>query len=123
MISKLLIEQWLKAKEQLDDAKAFEKELRDDICDHYLDKKEFGTHNFIEFGYKIKAVRKANYSFDEEELKGIYDDLTSYEKKCVKYKPSLILKEYNKLLDSEKIDEVISVKDGQATLDIEFEEE
>lgn len=117
-ITQELLENWLDAKATLDAAKKEEADLRSQICLSLLEGKTEGTHNFSMFGYDLKAVKKLNYTLDANIDVAL---LTEEEQECIKFKPSLLMKNYKACVDTSILDEYISVKDGMPTLSIEQE--
>lgn len=103
---------------QLSEVKEKEMELRLDICSEILKGKKVGTNNFTEGGLKIKAVKKVNHKLDEDELSEVYDDMSDEETACIKFKPSLIKKNYDALAESPILDEVLTVEDATPSLKI-----
>jgi len=114
------LENWLDAKATLDAAKKSEMELRKQICDELLADKPEGTNNFNLFGYDIKAVKKFTYSLDPD-----FDDtmLTDDEKECIRFKPSLVLGRYKKLIEPGALDDYVTVTEATPTLSISLNEE
>lgn len=115
--------QWIEAKAELDKWKKVESDLRIKICDHFLEGASVGTHNFTAGSFKIKAVKSINTSIDESELSFIWDDLTEEEQDCVKYKPSLVAKNYKECEDHSTLDQAIVTKPAMPSLSIEYIED
>lgn len=103
---------------KLREIKAEEMKLRLDICAELLKKAPVGLSKVIDEGLLIKATRKVTYKLDEEELEGIYDDLSDAEMACIKFKPNLILKNYKMLDDAPLLNDLITVQEATPTLDI-----
>ncbi len=118
-----LFDDHIEAQENLKYWKERELELRLKICNPLLEGKSVGTHNIKKGKYKLKACKKVNYNFDEEILDNNWDDLSDDEQDCVKFKPSLRLKEYKNLHDRKLLDEAIEVVPATPTLNIEYVEE
>lgn len=124
-----LLLRWQNAKNALELAKETELELRNEIVAGVFDPtKEEGTETFeLGNGYKIKAVKKLNYTLNNED-DAVDRALTKIEKlgaegkfiadRLVKWKPDLSISEYRQLGDKYKkhIDEVLTVKPGTPSL-------
>jgi hypothetical protein len=132
----LLTQNWLNAKATLDAAKETEAQLRRELVAFVADPNKIsGTENIeLGNGYKLKAVKKINYTFVSNKegidvADAVDDVLTEIEnlgadgkfiaERLVKWKPELSLSEY-KLLDAKckaLIDSVIQTKEGLPTLE------
>ena len=123
MITKSKIIKWLQASAKLQHYKAIEAELRKEIADAILEGKATGVHHDYRLGYHIKATKKTNISVDELALAAIWNDLSEAEKDSIKYKPSLVSKNYKKLDDSSMLDHCIIAKPGMPGLEITLIEE
>lgn len=108
---------WIKAKSKLDFWKKEEANLRVEICEHFLAEKPVGTYNFNKGLFKIKASKKLSISMDEKALSFIYDDLSYEQQNCIKYEPSLIIKEY-KACEHDLLDMAVVSKPAMPTLSI-----
>jgi len=110
---------WIEAKTSLDIWKKKEANLRTKICDELLIGKTVGTHNFTKGRYMLKAVKKISISIDEELLSFVWDDLSTEEQACVKFKPSIISKEYKNCDEHIGLDQAITTKPAMPSLSIE----
>lgn len=117
-------DEWMEAKSKFDHYKSLENKLRKEICDHLLEGKITGTHNFDDFpGYRVKAVKKVSHSIDNDVLSFIYDEMTKEEQECIDFKPNLSISKYKKLEDHSVIDDAIIVKPAMPSLEIKVDEE
>jgi len=110
---------------ELKEWKATEIKLRNQITDVLLEGADPGTHNFNIGEFKIKTVKKLNYSFDRETLAQLIEDeqLSDEELALIRWSPDLKLGDYKKAeCDLEGINEALIVKPAQPTLEIKLGE-
>ena len=115
--------QWQNAKDQLDKWKKLEHDLRVEICDQLLFGKEYGTHKRDFEGYRLTAIRVANYSLDQKGINDLYTGglLTAEEENLIKVKYELSISNYKKAnFDTSKIDSLITLKDGLPQLSLTY---
>lgn len=118
MVTLIDIEAWVTSKEKLDAAKAKEVELRLLICEQILDGKIKGSFKSTIEGYVLTATAKLNNKVDADLLKTIWEELSPEEKRCIKFKPNLIAKEYNKLKGTYELFRAVDSKPGTPSLAI-----
>ena len=112
------LEDYRKLKAILTEIKESEMALRLEIVDEIASNVTKGTHNFTEYeGFKVKVVTKLNYSIDESVLEEL--PLTDEERECIRWKPSLKMKEFN-ASDTPNLIEAIMTKDAAPTLTVEL---
>lgn len=121
---KNIYDKWIEIKNKLAELKREELELRNEIIDAFTDKNTYseGTLKFNEGEYNLTIGIGINRRIDESVLDNIYDDLTEEEKAVIKFKPSLVMKEYKNLSGDEKLFEAIIERPSQPTLKIEKDE-
>jgi len=119
--SESTIVKWVKASDALKQAKKLELELRLGICEDILGDKIKGTKKAKIGQYSLTATAKLTNKLDEVLLKTVWKDLSDSEKECVKFKPSLIVAEYNTLDDGMLIHRAIESKPGTPSLAIKEE--
>lgn len=111
------LEEWMKAKIELEEIKKKEMNLRLVLCKKILKGIVKGSRSENIGEYKVTATAKINTSVDEDALSEIWNDLSNEEKACFKYKPSLILRQYNSLPNEKKrIYSALISKPGTPTL-------
>ena len=118
----MLIEDWIETKRILDESKKKELDLRNQIMQKYNNRILEGIEKHKEGSYNIKITRKITRSLDEAELNSIFSSLSDEEKAAIKYKPSLVAKEFKLLKGDEKLFDVITIKPALASLEITFDE-
>jgi len=116
MINEKLIKNWLEWKDDLAFAKENELKFRKEICEHILGDKIKGSKKGTIGKYVLTASAKLNIKVDDELLESMWEELSDGEKACIKYKPSLIAKEYNSLDGAMKLHRCIDSKPGTPTL-------
>lgn len=124
-----MLRQWQSAKITLDEFKAREAHLRQEICAQLLSGATPGTHKFvIEGKHKnthicVKATRKITHHLDQKPLLEMYEQgqLTAEEENLLRVKLELNLKEYKKTdeVARARLDEHITTYDAMPTLEIE----
>lgn len=114
------LEEYRLAKLALVEAKEKELTLRLEICDEMLKGKRTGTHNFVQDGFKIKAVRKLNYSLDQEQIKNLIDEgkLSERELALLRTKYELKLADFKKADDIPNIEDSLTVKPATPELTV-----
>ena len=117
-----IYEEWLDAKHNLNCYKKEELRLRNEIIESKIKEQTQGNYKFIEGNFKLTIGLGIRNVIDEAELDTIYNDLPEDQKYAVKYKPSLVAKEFNKLNGTELLFSAITQKPSQATLKIEVNE-
>ena len=115
-----LYDDFNEAKVKLSFWKSKEIELRNEILEEMASDKDEGITSKVVDGMKITATYKMSRSIDEATLDSIYDYLTEEELDFIKYKPSIVLKEYRKLEEKgeSKLLEAIVLKPSQGTVTI-----
>ncbi len=113
---------WIDAKAQLDHWKKVEKEMRETICEHFLEGKTVGVHTFHPTGFKVKATKKITTSLDGKVLSAMWDDLSDAEQGCVTFKPTLVAGKYKQCGNHETLDQALVTKPAMPTLSIEVED-
>lgn len=120
---------WYTTKQQLDALKEQERVMRDEIVSALAtsDKLE-GTENIdIGNGYKLKVVKKLNYSLDKQKLDDVlihiednFENGKFLVERLVKYKPEMSTAEYKKLPQEVKVifDAVVTTKEAAPSIDI-----
>jgi len=119
MTKESLYNDWLTAKKNLTKFKTDELKLRNEIIQTFIDNEVSGNLKFQKGHYKITIGLSLNNQLDESVLNTIWEDLSDEEKNCIKYKPSLIAKDFKELSGNEKLFEAITIKPRQSTLKIE----
>lgn len=118
MIDKRDIRKWIFAKNKLNATKAEELRLRLLICDYILAGETKGSKKSIIGGFTLTATTKLNSKIDADLLNTIWKGLSEEEKACIKFAPSIIAKEYNKLKGVQVLDRAIDSKPGTPSLAI-----
>lgn len=119
-VSIQLLEEWQKAKADLNLAKKQEGALRKQIAEHFIELGE-GTHNEdLPDGRILKCVNKMNYRLDAKAVDEHWDELTELEKESVIWKPSLVLRQYKDTPEDRRaaLDEMITITPGMPTVSI-----
>jgi len=111
-----LIKLWLEIKDQLDENKAHEMKIREQIAEHILDGKIKGAKKGSIGPYSLTATGKINYTIDNEFLQAMWPNLTSAEKEAIKYKPLIVASKYKTLDANCKLNKAITSKPGAPTL-------
>lgn len=116
----LLIHRWHTAKTRLDEAKAEEAALRKEVIELFDPEKTEGTENIeLANNWKLKAVKKLNYSLDRTATPAALEQLPAETAdRLVAWSPKLSTSEYKKLSDEHKeiINEVLTIKPGAPTI-------
>lgn len=118
------LKEYMEVKTEFQRLKDKELELRMAICDELLNGQTVGSHNFEFDDFTVKATKKINISLDLEALDENFSEFTDEEKECIKFKPTLKMKEYKLAKDMEEVDvldDCITVKDATPTLEVDFE--
>lgn len=110
--------------EQLKVLKEKESKLRKLICAELLQGKEAGTHSFVYGDMAVKAVKKYNYSLDQDMIREMLDDgiLTPEEEDCITTKYTIKIGSYNKL-DHDvytDLEQAISATEAMPTLEVSY---
>jgi hypothetical protein len=116
-MSKNLLTLWQEAKKGVDEARAVELNLRNQILAQTLTKKE-GSETTVFEGEKIRVTGVVNYTIDKTELETIYHMLTEEEKAAVRFKPELVVKNFKALPKHNILSTVITAKPGQGQLEV-----
>jgi hypothetical protein len=101
---------------QLKVLKAQESEMRKDLALKILENQGIGTHSFASGHFMCKATKKVSYTIDRATLEEFWDDMTDAEQDAIDLKPTLKLKNYKALTDSDMIDESLIVKPSMPSL-------
>jgi hypothetical protein len=113
--------EWYQLSLELKQLKEKEMKLRKELCEDMFDGK---VGRFVVTkdtpDYKVKATSKVTTQLDEDVLKDMYDDLSEIERAAVKFKPSLVAKQYNKLSVESMLHEAVIQKPATPTLKIDF---
>lgn len=119
-----LINEYIEAKEALNKYKKLEADLRIKVLDEVFSDQTPGSHTEIINGLKVKGGFKLNHKLDVKMASELFDSMTEEEQSCIKFKPSLSLKEYNDLedVDTYILDDCITVVPAMPTLSIEVSE-
>lgn len=113
------IKKWIKLSAKLKEIKKEEMELRVAIASAVrgaqtlpinIKKKSNGT--------EIQVLQKEIFNIDAEVLHAIENELSQDEVKAIKYKPSLIMKAYNKLPSNSLLDEAVITKPASPTIKV-----
>ena len=92
----------------------------------YGDNVEGVQHKSInDLDMDIAITLKLNRKLDADALDVVWSDLTQEQRDCIKYKPSLDVTAYKKLLDEGDVGELINLieeKPGLATVALKYEE-
>ena len=126
-----MIQDWLKAKEELEQSKEREMQLRKAVLKENFDFEEDdreGTQNVeLGLGYKLKAVFTLRRTLDKEGIQVILDKMESdspegtlLAERLVNWKPELVKREYDALPTKFKkmVDRVVSSKPGTPSLSL-----
>jgi hypothetical protein len=116
-----LLRDWNAAKLALEKAKTDELALREKVIAEYPG--DQGTSHTEGSDFKLTIVRGVTRSVDEAELSGIWDKLSELEKACVKYKPSLDAKLFDKLPAKNKLSRAVTVKPSLPSVKLEVYED
>lgn len=112
------VQEWATAKLKLAELKETELELRKEICDHILGDKIKGSKKGVIGSFTLSASAKLNQTIDKELLKSIWPDLSIEEKKCIKFDPKIVAKEYKTVDAKSNLHQAITSKPGTPTLEI-----
>ena len=112
------VKEWITHKDKLAQVKSDELESRNKICDHILQGKLKGAKKGVIGIYTLTATAKLGQKIDEDELKVIWPDLSPIEKKCIKFDPRIIAKEYKDIPADSIINQAIETKPGTPTLEL-----
>lgn len=110
------IKEWLILSGRLANIKEDEMELRKEIAEHILAGKVKGTKSSSFGPYTMNATAKLNTKIDKELLQTMWSDLSEEEKKCIKFDPKLVDKEYKNLDAKSNLHRAIESKPGAPTL-------
>lgn len=113
--------EWYSLLMKLQDIKEQEMKLRKELCENLFNGKVgrfVVTDKFPEF--KAKATSKVTTSLDEDVLKEMYEELSELEQAAIKFKPTLVAKQYNKLPLTSLLHEAVIQKPATPTLKIDF---
>ena len=111
--------QWETIKNQLDKLKQKELDLRKEICDFILHGQQEGAKKVTIDELVVTATAKVNYNVDADILKDNWYFLSDSEKRAIKFKPEIKIKEYKKLKEiRSKMADFITVKSGTPTLKV-----
>lgn len=107
---------------QLKRIKKQEMDLRIACSIKYFNGAGTGTAKLNFDKFDIKYVNRVNTRLDEEALIDAWDDLSDFEKACIKMKPVLINSVYNKTPRNylHKLDNFIVVSPGAPTIEFSF---
>ncbi len=110
------IKKWLVMSGNLTQLKEDEMELRKEIAEQILDGKLKGTKSASFGPYTMTATGKLNGKLDKDLLKVMWKDMTAEERKCFKFDPKLVDKEYKNLDDKSDVHRAVELKPGAPTL-------
>lgn len=124
-----LLEKWETSKTEMAAAQATEMDLRKQFVKFAFDpEKKSGTERIeLANGYEAKAVKKVNYSVNQETVNSALDKIEALgpegkfiAERLIKWKADLSLTEYKGLAPQYKvlIDEAVTTTDGAPTLEI-----
>jgi len=121
------IEKWIIAKQQLKEAKESELRCRADIYEEIAKThstilpygKQSLTIKHVEGSYKVIINVRNRFTIDSKELKAIWPSLSTEEYKIFKFKPDLIMSEYEKIPEQSMVHTCIQQKPAMCTLKIE----
>lgn len=110
----------IEAQAKLKFWKAKELTIRNEILEEMAGPKDEGAVSKTVDGLKITATYKMTRNVDEAVLDSIIDKLTDEELECVKFKPTVILKNYRKLEDEgkSKLLDAVILKPSQGSVSI-----
>lgn len=130
------IDEWWKAKQQLDKWKGVEAMARRRIFGDFFPTPVEGTNTHIlENEWQLKGIRNITRDVDSGaltvfmqpmEIDGVRQNFNIFEQhnintaKVFRYKPELVLGEYRDLTDEQKqiVDQVLTIKDGMPGLEV-----
>lgn len=80
-----------------------------------------GTYRDDFGSLRLKTVVRYNYTFDKEALEENWNQLSEEEKECVRWKPELNKRQYDKLEmdESEILNDLLIIKPGTPTITVE----
>ncbi len=105
-------------KQDLKEIKEEEMRLRVEIVNELVHGKEVGTYSFPDYeGLSVKVQTKLSYKLDKDILESLA--LSDEELECIKWTPSLVLKEY-KANETIILDEAVIVTLAAPTLTVEL---
>ena len=112
-------------KDALAELKKQESAMRIETLEELFDSNFVGTFNTTVGDFAVKGSFKNNYKVNQVEVDQNYDHMTEDEKRCLNFKPTLVLKEYNLLEGSTSIlDDCITISPAMPTMVIkELEDE
>lgn len=113
-----LLSEWNETKQLLDQIKAKELKLREKIIEQYPG--DQGTSTYDGKDFQLKITRGVTRSVDDAELVTIWDKLTDLEKACIKYKPQLDAKLFDKLPQKNKLSRAVVIKPSLPTVKLEI---
>lgn len=110
----------IEAQAKLKFWKAKELTIRNEILEEMAGPKDEGAVSKTVDGLKITATYKMTRNVDEAVLDSIIDKLTDEELECVKFKPTVVLKNYRKLEDEgkSKLLDAVILKPSQGSVSI-----
>jgi hypothetical protein len=117
------IEEWYGLNEDLKVMKADELRLRKKVFAKYFNNPEEGINSYdVGSGHVLKGTHKLNRSIDEKALTDLPGTkaMQAAIKACIKWKPSLVKKEYDRLSDKLKrqLDKAVITKPSTPSLQI-----
>ena len=108
-------------QQQLKEVKAEETKLRKQLATNInLETLKIGANKIEIENLVIVATRKVSYSVDKDDLESTWESLSDEEKDAINWKPSLSLKLYKGLDDTEMLDECIEVKPAMPAITVNY---
>lgn len=117
----LLVAEWNAVQQSLKEIKKTELELRKRLLKELFPENVTGTIYTNVGDKRVKANFGLSYKVEEDALNIIGPELTDAAANCIKWKPSLIMKEYKALSDEDRdlLDECITCKPALPSVSIE----
>lgn len=108
-------------QQKLKELKAEETKLRKQLATGLkIETLKIGVNKIEIDNLAIVATRKVSYSVDKDDLESIWESLSDEEKDAINWKPSLALKVYKGLADTEMLDECIEVKPAMPSITVNY---
>ncbi len=114
--------EWKVMSEDLKLLKKKELQLRKELCNEMFDGKVGAfTETIREDGaFEAKATSKITTTLDAGTLDAVWEELPQAQRDCIAWKPSIKLRDYNKLAEGSLLSEAITQKPATPTLKVEI---